>query len=433
MVRKSAKKLISLVLVFLFAVVTLALVGQSTSALDKERFGKYSNYRVYFYDQDANSCEPGTTIPGGGSNIPFSGGVEEWDGSCTPLSGTRADWIRKQLSGMQAAATSSGIPWELLAGQSIQESGGARAEACDYNPLGLKAKSGHASCSNGFAKFNSYQEAYQYYIDSIISIREVKNKYPNDPYSAISYIQYGGTYAYASCDSERYAQCVGHMGEPTPGYVNGVSSIMCGIQKWAKGEGIAISSVTWENYSSSGEVEEVDVEEEEQTSGNGAVYCDEDGEPSDENSEDEEYEEPEAGNLVDYIKKWAWPNYEKDKTERMPAYAEYIDTKATYKGGCNGVDCGAFVANIIKASGWDSSYPQCGTSCQSPWLASNWNKVSSNSLQLGDVGIKPGHVILYVGNISGFNSNTASASQCDRAPMAGADKNLSNYTWYRKR
>ena len=165
------------------------------------------------------------------------------------------------------------------------------------------------------------------------------------------------------------------------------------------------------------------------------IYCD-DGYDGSGGSGGGEYIEPEAGNLASYVKSWAWPNYTSGKTEKMPAYAEYISTKATYKGdNCHGggVDCGAFVANIIKASGWDPSYPQTGTDGQRSWLASNWQRIDSSSLKLGDVGIRTGHVILYVGNIDGFNSNTASASQCDRAPMAGRDRNLSQYAWYRKR
>ena len=418
-----------LVMVLAFGMVFLS--ADTTSAINSERLGKWSNYQIYFYDPDHKIlCIPGTTEPGVGTETtPFSGGAEQWNGSCTTLSAARADWIRKQVSGMQAAASASGLPWELLAGQSIQESGGAKAEACDYNPLGMKAKSGHASCGNGFAKFGSYQEAYQYYIDSLIPIREAKNKYPNDPYSAVSFIQYGASSSYASCDSESYAQCVGHMGEPTPGYVNSVSSIMCGIQKWAKSEGIAISSVTWENYSPTGEyATTTGTTSGTVTSGTGASYCDNNGESSGSGN----YESPEAGNLADFIKKWAWSDYAKGKTERMPAYADYMDSVATYKGAMNGVDCGAFVANIMVASGWDPNYVQGGTAAQKTYLQQNWTQVGTDSLQIGDVGIKDGHVILYAGNIDGFNSNTVSASQNDRAPMAGADKNLNNYTWYRK-
>ena len=159
------------------------------------------------------------------------------------------------------------------------------------------------------------------------------------------------------------------------------------------------------------------------------VYCDDD------NEDDDGSEDPKAGDLISYIKAWAWPDYRKNFKEPTQAYAEYMKQSGIYKGACNGIDCGAFVANIIKASGWDTNYVQGGTSEQKKWLPANWELVDESSLKLGDVGVKKTghHVILYVGNISGFNSVTASASQCDRAPMAGSpNENLSNYNWYRK-
>ena len=112
---------------------------------------------------------------------------------------------------------------------------------------------------------------------------------------------------------------------------------------------------------------------------------------------------------------------------------------APYRGACNGNDCGAFVSNIMRASGWDSNYELGSTSLQKQYLSKNWEEITDiSSLRLGDVGVVVDggnhHVILYVGDIPGFNSKTASASQCDRAPMAGrSDENLNKYTWYRKK
>lgn len=406
------------------------------SALSEKLLRKYSNYQIYFYNAE-QECEPGYTRPGtGGAGGSFAGD-EVWDGSCSTMTAARIEWVQKYLPAMQEAASKNGIPWELIPAQTFQESGGGKQEACDNNPLGLKAKKGQASCSNGFAKFNSHEEAFDYYMNSITPIRELKGQYPNDPYSAVSFIEYGASHAYASCDSESYSQCVGHMGEPTPGYVNSVSSLICGIQKWAQGQGISISSVTYANYSPSNDNNEETEEEEEiiEEPATPASYCTPDGKMTGE-TEYGEYEEPEAGNLASFIKAWAWSDYKgkgAGATDRMPAYAEYMDTQATYKGASGGVDCGAFVANIMKASGWDPNYVQGGTSAQKTYLQQNWNQVSTNSLKLGDVGIKDGHVILYVGDIDGFNSKTASASQNDRAPMAGSSgENLNNYTWYRK-
>ena len=410
-------------------------------ALDEHEYNLYWQNSIFFYNP--YECEPGTTKPSKKKNkeTPYSG-EEVWDGSCSSMTATRIAWLRKYANALQKVASKNGIPWELIAAQTFQESGGGKHEACDHNPLGLKAKKGHAKCSNGFAKFDSYEEAFQYYMDSIIPIKNLKNKYPDDPYSAVSYIQYGASSPYASCDSEKYSQCVGHMGEPTPGYVQGVSSLICGIQKWAQEEGYAISYVTWEVYLESigknteeEDVEEVEIaaEEEPEEEEARAEYCPQDGK-KDEDSEDEEYDEEETKDLLKLLKEWVWPSYRKNFTERRPAYAEYIDTKAVYKGDCSGVDCGAFVANIMRASGWEPNYPQGPTSTQNAWLRKNWKKVSPDNLVLGDVGIKPGHVILYVGNVEGINSKTASASQCDRAPMAGSSgENLNKYTWYRKK
>lgn len=407
------------------------------SALSDNLVHRYSNYRIRFYNAE-QKCVEGTILSNGVNSAPFAG-EEQWNGSCTGMTATRAAWLKKQIPGMQKVATANGLPWELIAAQAIAESGGGSQEVCPYNPLGLKGSG--PSCNGRHRSFSSYEEAYQHYVDSIIPIKKVKHMYPSDPYSAIAYIQYGSGAPYAQCSKPEYLtnpnhSCYGHnLGDPTPSYVNNVSSILCGLQKWAKGEGIAISSVTWENYSPSEASNEAPEEVEEETVveyDNKAVYCN--GEGSSESEEGEDYEAPEAGNLVSYIKAWAWPEYHSAPyTNKKAAYADYINNQASYKGACNGVDCGAFVANIIKASGWDTSYPQTGTSGQASWLSKNWNRVSVSSLRLGDVGIKSGHVILYVGSIPGFGSNTASASQCERAPMAGADKNLSNYTWYRKR
>lgn len=437
MVRKLGKNVI------LWGVIlaTFLPVG-GAGALSDKLLRKYSNYQIYFYNQE-QECEPGYTVPGaGGAGGSFTGD-EVWDGGCSTMTGARIEWVQKYLPAMQEAASKNGIPWELIPAQTFQESGGGKQEACDNNPLGLKAKKGQASCSNGFAKFNSHEEAFDYYMNSITPIRELKGQYPNDPYSAVSFIEYGASHAYASCDSESYSQCVGHMGEPTPGYVNSVSSLICGIQKWAQGQNISISSVTYANYSPSGDnntndtriIEEETVEETPVT-GTGASYCGQDGKMTGDTVTDN-YDDPKAGDLASYVLSWAWHDYKgQGFTDKTSAYADYIANQATYVGDTDnggGVDCGAFVANIMQASGWDPNYVQGSTSAQKTYLQQNWNQVSSNSLKLGDVGIKDGHVILYVGDIDGFNSKTASASQDKRAPMAGSSgENLNNYTWYRK-
>ena len=667
-VKKSLKNFFKAFLCYILSIIAIlssyALPVSATVKLPSGRDDEFGENNIVFYDP--GNCTPGSTDDGDGEG-PFTG-EEEWDGSCTAVTAERAEWLKKQISGMQAASSKGGIPWELIAGQTLGESGGGAHEACPYNPLGLK---GSPSCdAAGHRTFSSYEEAYSYYIDHIISIRNIKNKFPNDPYSAVAYIQYGVPHgqAYAQCRepyiSDPNHKCYGHKtGDPTPGYVQMVSSLICGIQKWAKANGYAISSVTWENYKSKVSAETasttggnvikladtedtkadpkwengwlvnnsipgilkedasgVKLGETPQNSfgggkpnkillhstegttvglaaypannkfpahftvdlkkkkgyqhfplnkpsiaiksydayagiqieivgfsdtvgqthtdspyflpklsdedwdylallliaisketgiplsssvtwtkdgssritsvdtfknysgvlghqhaagndhidpgpiwdkvsaaiarnpdgsglspapdngggGSGATYCDKDGNPTDPGSAD-------TGELADLVKRWAWSDYKgAGFIQRMPDYAAYIDTKATYTGGScadgtKGVDCGAFVANIIKASGWDPNYVQGGTSSQATYLANHWQKITdTSSLKLGDVGITSGHVILYVGNLEGFHSKTASASLCSgehkRAPMAGSPtENLNGYTWYRKK
>jgi len=439
-------------LVVLLAVFVVAFC-QPASALSDKLKKRYGDYQVYFYNAekdykadedewDEEACEPGTTKPGRGNGPEVGDDWGQWTGSCTAMTQERINWLEKQIPDIQAAASMNGIPWELVPAQVFKESGGGKHEACAYNSLGLKAANGYRSCDGTFAEFSSYKEAYNYYMNHTIPIRAVKNKYPNDPYSAASYIQYGTKPPYASCDSEKYPECVGHMNEPTPHYVEDVTSIICGIQKWAKSKGIAISSVTWENYDGNKGGNEKTEESEESTPtpseteeeegpNVGAIYCDEEGHPTD--AEDDDSLDMDPHTLEEYIKAWAWPQYKGGGfTQQRQAYEQYMKT-APYTGGCKGNDCAAFVSNIMRASGWDPNFLLGSTSALATWLPSHWKSVSADSLKIGDVGIKSRHVILYVGDLEGFGSKTASASLCSRSPMAGADKNFGNYRWYRKK
>ena len=671
----SKRKMFLRVCVFLVAVFMVMMSAVSpVVALNKDEYNRYAQNSIYFYDPDTE-CIPREGGGGGGGDR--YEGDEKWDGSsCTEVTSSREAWLNRTkgsssriIDNILSVAKSNSLPWELIPAQAFMESGGGKDDACDFNPLGLKVKAGHAGCANGFAKFGSYEEAFQYYVDSIKPIREVKGKYPDDPYSAIAYIQYGAENPYASCDNEADLKnpdspCYGHkIGDPTPGYVKKVSSLICGIQKWAEENGIETSRVTYRNYSSggsdggdekggeegsgdsdgtgvtwsggwidgdsfSGYTKEVppskwsdksenrsfevgpnkillhSTEGVSQKDGDTGKYSglavypsgnhhaphftidpirkelyqhysigvssnairdyddygpiqieiigfsdghekskynldnftddewdyvallliaiseetgipltssvnwasptrlsvtefknyngvlghehapspndhadpgniwsyvqaaikrnpnsesvggggdggssDDDSDDSeglpycDEEDDDGEYEDPKAGDLASYVKAWAWPDYHKPPYGvRMPAYADYMDNESTYHP-CDGVDCGAFVWNIIRASGWDPDYAprSYNSSGQASYLRNNWDRVTDiDDLKLGDVGVRSGHVILYVGDIPGFNSKTASASDCRgpnrRAPTAGSpNEDLNNYTWYRKR
>ena len=152
--------------------------------------------------------------------------------------------------------------------------------------------------------------------------------------------------------------------------------------------------------------------------------------------------------ITNTILSYAWPEYRakgtSGATDRKPEYATAITTaksKSQYIGGCDGVDCGAFVSRVIIDSGFDPRYNYDGkggnTTSQERWTRENWQLLTVNStadLQPGDVAFTPGHTYMYAGKIAGFNSEIASASLCGRAPMAGKESPVDNQArWYRKK
>jgi hypothetical protein len=85
-------------------------------------------------------------------------------------------------------------------------------------------------------------------------------------------------------------------------------------------------------------------------------------------------------------------------------------------------------------SGWDPDLPTGPTHDMLAALGSSttWTEVTSQiksnaDAQPGDIIIKDGHVLIYVGKIPGFGSEMASASQCGRAPMADSAEDISYY------
>lgn len=142
--------------------------------------------------------------------------------------------------------------------------------------------------------------------------------------------------------------------------------------------------------------------------------------------------------LQELVKKWAWPEYKgRGFTQRMPEYADAI-SQGGYSGSCNGVDCAAFVYQLITKSGWDPDFPTGPVRSMISALenSSTWQEVTSDiksnsDARPGDVIIKYAggthHVVIYVGDIDGFESPIASASQCGRAPMADRSKDITSY------
>lgn len=162
-----------------------------------------------------------------------------------------------------------------------------------------------------------------------------------------------------------------------------------------------------------------------------------------------------ASGLQDYTLKYAWKELNHSpRKERTPDYTNAIST-AVNEGryvGEEGIDCGGFVTTLLYDSGFDKTYNKDAkggpTYEQEAWAKANWqrlgnangtyepdgSKFTEDKLQPGDVAFSQGHTWIYVGEISGFESKYASASQGMKAPSAGEegffyDQNV----WYRKK
>lgn len=171
------------------------------------------------------------------------------------------------------------------------------------------------------------------------------------------------------------------------------------------------------------------------------------------------------GNAVTTALLFAWPNARgRGFVEMKPEYAEAVKRAQSakprqYVGGTKypGVDCGGFVTRVMIESGYEPRYncdgKQCpissgrGTEGQLNWARENWQKIGqvtdTSQLQPGDVafyvtasGGNDGHTFMYVGSQPGFETEIASASWDQRAPMAGTESAVSGRNiveWYRKK
>ena len=162
-----------------------------------------------------------------------------------------------------------------------------------------------------------------------------------------------------------------------------------------------------------------------------------------------------ASALQNYTLKYAWKELKHNpRKERTPDYTNAIST-AVNEGryvGEEGIDCGGFVTTLLYDSGFDKTYNKDAkggpTYEQEAWAKANWqrlgaangtyepdgSKFTEDKLQPGDVAFSLGHTWIYVGEINGFESKYASASQGIKAPSAGEegffyDQNV----WYRKK
>lgn len=160
-----------------------------------------------------------------------------------------------------------------------------------------------------------------------------------------------------------------------------------------------------------------------------------------------------VGSLQQNVLKYAWPEYHSAPyVTPKPDYANLVQERIAnnkYVGGIRyrGIDCGGWVTSIVQVSGWEPNYNdgQGATDGQEAWVKEHgWTllngdantEIDTSKLQAGDVAFSSGHTFIYVGEIPGFDSNIASASLDERAPMAGAESltygNGVTVRWYRK-
>lgn len=137
-----------------------------------------------------------------------------------------------------------------------------------------------------------------------------------------------------------------------------------------------------------------------------------------------------ASNLVQLAIQSAWPN-------RSPALgrcagltncgqhfatdgykqAKIAAESATSKDPIAGLlaSCDRFVATMYRATGQDSNFPWGDTSIQGNYMRNspNWEQISCQERQPGDVLWRKGHIMLYLGNVNGRDS-IGSASYMER-------------------
>jgi hypothetical protein len=158
-----------------------------------------------------------------------------------------------------------------------------------------------------------------------------------------------------------------------------------------------------------------------------------------------------VGDIVQMAIKYAWPDYHEAPYLIMkPEYKAAIDAamkRGEYVGGGQypGIDCGGFVTRVMRDSGADPEYNkyQSNTDEQMRYLNDNPQKYQKltnvtgiQDLEPGDIAINSTHTYFYVGDVPGFNGNSASASISFtgtgwRTPMASAASGFTEFNWYR--
>lgn len=247
-----------LFLAFLFLALALT---QPTLALTSHQINLYGQNSIFFYDPNANCVDMNDENDESSESV-------GWDGHCSDMSSYNSQ-IFKYFFDVYKVASSNGLPWEGLMAQLIGESSFMTREVCAFNPLGLK---GEPSCDGKHRSFSNYDEAFAYYVNSIVPVRMAKGRFTSDPYGYVEFLING-------VPGYRYAT--------DPDYINKISAIVCGLQKWAQRNNRPISGVgSGSSSTSTG------------STSNSSLYCQPD------NSEKDPYERGncmEDGTCSDYV------------------------------------------------------------------------------------------------------------------------------------
>ncbi|MDR3297824.1 MAG: phage tail-type lysozyme domain-containing protein [Candidatus Nomurabacteria bacterium] len=162
-----------------------------------------------------------------------------------------------------------------------------------------------------------------------------------------------------------------------------------------------------------------------------------------------------GGAFAQLVLAYAWPEYHASPYFAMMPDYELVVAKrqdeGRYVGGGShpGIDCGGWVTTLMQESGYEPNYNDVsgGTAVQEQWVKDHgWTRlnpsgdIDTSLLRAGDVALTDGHTFVFVGEISGFDSNIASASYGGenpnsgawRAPMAGTESLTGGVRWYRK-
>lgn len=163
-----------------------------------------------------------------------------------------------------------------------------------------------------------------------------------------------------------------------------------------------------------------------------------------------------GGKFAETLLNYAWPTHKGNVIEATEGYKTAVQraiSESRYRGGTiyPGIDCGGFVTLLVTDSGFEPGYNYGGklsdgagnTTQQKAWLDKHWYHLTDeevadiNNREQGDVAINGTHTYIYVDTVlkeqGKFDSEIASASWDERAPMAGTEGATdSNFEWYSK-